>query len=358
MAQPFTDDRHPAEPYPGARPGHCYVHLDGTGWPLLPDPSSDSGWRVDPDGIDLDQWLADRGEPPLAARMPVLGYGSNANPAKVTWLREQLGLTGPAVILRARCEGIAAVWAAGFRAADEQRPATLAAAPGVVEEHSVWFATPEQLRVLDRCEGRGLRYRLVRLHTGRVKLFNHGEVDSVLAYTGAGKRRMPLLVNGEPVRCADLDQHRARRLAGRPASADGLDVTPVHGDPSANDWPDRLFVYGTLQPGQRAWHLMEPVIDGEPEKTRLPGTLLDTGRGYPALRPGHGPGVPGWVLRLKSPEDALPVLDEYEGAEYRRVRVVLPSGAIAWTYLWVAAVQDMPVLPDGWVRRPISSPIW
>ena len=348
MTQPFTDDSHPAEPYPGARPGHCFVHLDGAGWPVTPDPGADSGWRVAPDGQDLDDWLAAHGEPPLAGRMPVLAYGSNANPAKVTWLREELGLTGPAVVLRARCEGLAAVWAAGLRKTDGQRPATLAAAPGVEEEHAVWFATAEQLRVLDRCEGRGLRYRLVRVHTGRVTLFNGGVVDSVLAYTGAGTRRMPLLVNGRAVRCADVDQRAARRFGGRPADGDGLDVTPVRGEPSPDDWPDRLFVYGTLQPGMGAWRLVEPFVTGDPVAASLPGTLHDTGRGYPALRPGDGPGVPGHLLRLERPEEALPVLDEYEGDEYRRVRVALPDGRVCWTYVWTAAVGDMPVLPGGW----------
>ncbi|MGM1064247.1 gamma-glutamylcyclotransferase [Saccharothrix sp. Mg75] len=353
MTQPFTDDSHPAEPYPGARPGHCFVHLDGAGWPVTPDRGADSGWRVAPDGRDLDEWLAGHGEPPLAGRMPVLAYGSNANPAKVTWLREELGLTGPAVVLRARCEGLAAVWAAGLRKVDGQRPATLAAVPGVEEEHAVWFATAEQLRVLDRCEGRGLRYRLVRVRTGRVTLFDGGVVDSVLAYTGAGSRRMPLLVNGRPVRCADVDQAGAARLGGWPAATDGLDVVPVHGDPSPDDWPDRLFTYGTLRPGMAAWPLVEPLTSGDPVPARLPGTLHDTGRGYPALRPravdDAGPGVPGHVLRLEHPEDALPVLDEYEGDEYTRVRVTLPDGLVCWTYLWTAELGDMPELPDGWV---------
>ncbi|MFI9010482.1 gamma-glutamylcyclotransferase [Actinosynnema sp. NPDC053489] len=325
------------------------MHLDGAGWPVTPDPGADSGWRVAPDGQDLDDWLAERGEPPLAGRMPVLAYGSNANPAKVTWLREELGLTGPAVVLRARCEGLAAVWAAGLRKTDGQRPATLAAAPGVEEEHAVWFATAEQLRVLDRCEGRGLRYRLVRLHTGRVTLFNGGVVDSVLAYTGAGTRRMPLLVNGRPVRCAEVDQARARRFGGRPADGDGLDVTPVLGDPSPDDWPDRVFVYGTLQPGMPAWPLVERFVSGGPARASLPGTLHDTGRGYPAFRPGGAGAVPGYVLRVERPEEALPALDEYEGDEYRRVRVTLADGQVCWTYVWAGSVGDMPVLSGGWV---------
>ena len=53
----------------------------------------------------------------------------------------------------ARTHGVAAVWAAGFRLRDGQRPPVLAAAPGVVEQHSVWLATPGQVDVLDHCEG-------------------------------------------------------------------------------------------------------------------------------------------------------------------------------------------------------------
>nr|WP_269321642.1 gamma-glutamylcyclotransferase [Saccharothrix sp. NRRL B-16314] len=128
-------------------------------------------------------------------------------------------------------------------------------------------------------------------------------------------------------------------------------MTPVHGDPTPDDWPDRLFAYGTLQPGMGAWHLMAPFVTGDPEPAALPGTLHDTGRGYPALRPGDGPGVPGHVLRLEHPEDALPVLDEYEGDQYRRVRVTLPDGQVCWTYVWTADVDRMPVLPDGWVEN-------
>ncbi len=283
--------------------------------------------------------------------MPVLAYGSNANPAKVTWLREEMGLTGPAVVLRARCEGISAVWAAGLRARDGERPATLAAAPGVEEEHAVWMATADQLRVLDRCEGRGLRYQLARVHSGRVTLFNGGRVDSVLAYTGAGTRRMPLLVRGAPVMCSEVDQPRARRLGGHPAETDGLDLTPVLGDPSPDDWPDRLFVYGTLQPGESHWRLLAEHVAGDPVAVTLSGSLHDTGRGYPALRPGGDHDVPGHLVRLKSPETAFPLLDKYEGDEYRRARVVLPDGTVTWTYLWGAGVDGMSVLPGGWVRR-------
>ena len=55
-------------------------------------------------------WLAARGAAPMAGRLPVLSYGSNRCPGKITWLRRELGLgADPAVVLQARTEGVAAV---------------------------------------------------------------------------------------------------------------------------------------------------------------------------------------------------------------------------------------------------------
>lgn len=232
---PFADEEFPAVPYPGARPGCSFVHDDATGHPLRPDHHTLSGWRL-ATGRDLDEWLAERGAPPLAARVPLLCYGSNACPSKLTWLRATLGLPGPAVLLRARCTGLAAVWAAGYRVVDDQRPATLAAVPGADETHAVWLATPAQVEVLDRGEGRGTRYRLAQVTTGAVRLDDGTLVDRPLAYVaapgGTGRTvRYPLLVGGRPVRCADVAQAAARALTGEPARDDGLALLTVDGAP-------------------------------------------------------------------------------------------------------------------------------
>ncbi|MDA3645657.1 gamma-glutamylcyclotransferase [Saccharopolyspora indica] len=231
VRSPFTDADYPAHPYPGARPGCSFVHSDGVGRVLRPDSSAPSGWRVG-DGGCLDDWLAERGAEPMRGRQLVLAYGSNACPAKITWLRAELGLTGPVVALSARCTGLSAVWAAGLRIHDGQRPAVLTAAPGVVEDHALWFATPEQRQVLDVCEGRGVRYRLVHLHgPERIQLADGSAPQRVLAYAAAGPQRAPLLVDGRPVRCTDVDQLAARALTGTPATGDGLTCTEIAGEP-------------------------------------------------------------------------------------------------------------------------------
>ena len=104
---------------------------------------------------------------------------------------------------------------------------------------------------------------------------------------------------------------------------------------------DRLFVYGTLKPGASAWRLLEPFATGSWPAT-LPGMLYDTGRGYPALRLGGEPGVPGWVVELRSPSAAaLSAMDSYEGPEYQRVLVTLPDGVTCWTYVWIEEIDGM-----------------
>ena len=339
-------------PYPGRRPPFSFVHDDATGWELTSDPVAPSSWRVD--GTDLDEWLARRDARPLADRVPVLCYGSNACPSKITWLRDALGLPGPAVLLGARCTDVAAVWASGLRVVDDQRPATLAAIPGNVEDHAVWLATQEQVAVLDRCEGRGERYRLARVDTGEVRLQDGTVVDGPLAYVAAAPRRLPLLVAGNPVRCLDVPQSGAAALTGEPADTDGLDVRQVTGAPEPADFPGRVFVYGTLQPGASDWWRLEPHASGAPRAAALPGTLFDTGLGYPALRLGEGPGVSGWVIDLAGSAAALSIVDEYEGVEYRRVRVALPGGELCWTYVWAGSFEGLRMLTAPWATADPS----
>jgi gamma-glutamylcyclotransferase (GGCT)/AIG2-like uncharacterized protein YtfP len=80
----------------------------------------------------------------------------------------------------------------------------------------------------------------------------------------------------------------------------------------------------------------------------MPGALYDTGLGYPALRLGDGPGVSGSVVDLARPAEALAELDEYEGAEYRRTRIALPGGLLAWTYVWVNSIEGLRILTAPW----------
>ncbi|MFC4950405.1 gamma-glutamylcyclotransferase [Pseudonocardia sp. GCM10023141] len=227
----WPDAEFPADPYPGAVPPGSFVHVSGHSYPMTSGPS---GWVVG--GGSLDAWLSGRGAAPVAARGPVLTYGSNRCPSKITWLRSELGLgADPVVVVRVQTRDLAAVWAAGLRTRDGQRPAVLALAPGSTERHAVWLATAEQVTVLDRCEGRGDRYRLARLHSGSVRTEDGTVIERPWCYLGHSGIRRPLLVDGQLVRCTDVAQAAAQHLVGEAAAGDGLDAETVVGGPPP--WP-------------------------------------------------------------------------------------------------------------------------
>lgn len=45
----------------------------------------------------------------------------------------------------------------------------------------------------------------------------------------------------------------------------------------------KLFIYGTLRPGEYNYDMMEPVVVGTPSPGRARGCLFDTGVGYPVM---------------------------------------------------------------------------
>jgi hypothetical protein len=246
LSSPFLCSDYSRGPYPGTRPGVSFVEFDGAAWVVHPSADSRSGWLVTSGSVssaDLDVWLSARMAPPLAGRLPMLAYGSNASPGKIEWLREQ-GLTGPSIVVEADVENVTAVWSGGVRARDGQRPAVLTAAQGVTERHAVWFVTPEQRRVFDQIEGRGERYRLVWLHAP-VRLADGERLNWVLAYIARPEvmghevpihlNRSPLLVDGETVRVSAVPQALARQLTGELAKSDGLDVVEVKAEPAWSD---------------------------------------------------------------------------------------------------------------------------
>jgi gamma-glutamylcyclotransferase (GGCT)/AIG2-like uncharacterized protein YtfP len=341
---PLPDADFPADPYPGAVPDVSFAHVHEESHVLHPDPRH--GWTVE--GVALDTWLARYGAVPRAQRVPLLAYGSNRCPSKITWLRRALGMgEDPVVALRVRTRGLAAVWASGLRRRDGQRPAVIAAAPGVVEEHVVWLATPEQIAVLDRCEGRDERFRLARLSTGEVRTADGVRIQEPWCYVAHGAIRRPLRVDGALVRCAELPQAAALGLVGEPAD-DGLDAPTVAGAPHPDEWPAALFVYGLLQPGGPSWSLVAPHSAGDPRRTTVDGAVYDTGFGYPALRRGSAGRAPGWLVPVREPATLLPALDEYEGSQYRRERVVAADGTVCWSYVWAAPFDGLRPLPTGW----------
>ncbi|TCP57478.1 hypothetical protein EV191_1011435 [Tamaricihabitans halophyticus] len=245
LSSPFLSRDFPADPYPGARPGVGYVEIDGACWALTPERATGNRWAVHTGRrmpVDLDSWLAAQGAATTRDRLPVLAYGSNACPSKITWIRDNLELTGPVIVLMGEITGASAVWSAGKRERDGQRPAVLAAArPGTTERHAIWLATPAQRAVLDKVEGRGQRYRLAWVHAP-VSLDNGETLEWVLAYVarpdllGQARNqhlsRSPLLIDGEMVRVRDVSQEHIRQATGTIAASDSLTIIEVSDEPS------------------------------------------------------------------------------------------------------------------------------
>ena len=111
-----------------------------------------------------------------------------------------------------------------------------------------------------------------------------------------------------------------------------------------------LFVYGTLMPGRLRW----PVIADDVVRQRpsaVPGTLYDTGLGYPAFVVGGDHRVPGWLLGLSERASTVfEQLDVVEGPHYRRTDVTTVDGVRALTYAFIGDPAGFTVLDGPWDR--------
>ncbi len=118
----------------------------------------------------------------------------------------------------------------------------------------------------------------------------------------------------------------------------------------------RLFVYGTLQPGEPRWSSLRPYVADEGRSVTVPGELYDTGLDYPAARFVVGVGnIIGRLYGLRDLDVALAHLDDVEGAvrgRYRRVVVVTNDGADAWAYECGDPGLLLRKIPSGdWAQR-------
>lgn len=129
----------------------------------------------------------------------------------------------------------------------------------------------------------------------------------------------------------------------------------------------RLFVYGTLLPGDVRWGLLAPFVVDEGVDDHVPGALFDTGLDYPAatFQPDPEPSdrraepaavVLGRTFALldASLERALDVLDREEDLVlglYRRVVVMTGRGIRAWAYAYGTGLELTPIPSGDWLAH-------
>lgn len=103
----------------------------------------------------------------------------------------------------------------------------------------------------------------------------------------------------------------------------------------------RLFIYGTLAPGQPNHHVMGAVA-GTWARASVRGALSHSGwgadLGYPALDPDGAGTVDGWLFCSAALNAHWARLDAFEGADYRRVDVAatLASGEVLPAFVYAA----------------------
>lgn len=120
---------------------------------------------------------------------------------------------------------------------------------------------------------------------------------------------------------------------------------------------DRLFVYGTLMYGERAFGLFA-AASLRVVTARLHNARLYNGNGYPiaALGKGTVSGEVHWLDPAQLP-GLLQQLDQYEGDEYVRtlcaVHLATGEQCDAWVYLGdPAAAAHLPLIRGGdWRQR-------
>ena len=109
---------------------------------------------------------------------------------------------------------------------------------------------------------------------------------------------------------------------------------------------DKLFVYGTLKPGQSRWPLLAPHVRADcATSDELPGCLYATPYGWPAATFAAGTDrVPGVVLTLKAAQvqPALQLLDEVEGVAaglFARRELCTLRDSRVFAYEWAGPVE-------------------
>ncbi len=97
---------------------------------------------------------------------------------------------------------------------------------------------------------------------------------------------------------------------------------------------EKIFVYGTLMNHKVQQRVIGRTVVGRPDRLRgyEKRSVRQGSRTYPRVEPGSGDAIVSGLVLEVSPEE-LECLDDYEGDDYRRLRVIVESGLKCWAYV-------------------------
>lgn len=123
---------------------------------------------------------------------------------------------------------------------------------------------------------------------------------------------------------------------------------------------DRIFLYGTLIPGEERWPHLEPFVTSvEPDTAR--GLVYETEFGYPAARFDCTNTVPNLIhgvtvaIDPDIADECMELVDEIEAAEaglFHRIVVVTGAGRTAWSYQYGTGLDSLETIRSGsWIQH-------
>ena len=114
----------------------------------------------------------------------------------------------------------------------------------------------------------------------------------------------------------------------------------------ANDVVDRVFVYGTFRLGEPARAMIDGYVESH-EPASITGRIYAFAEGWPGMVEDDDAVVVGELLWLQELAAALPLLDAYEGEEFRRVLRLARRADGASMYAWCYMLADAATAATG-----------
>ena len=215
--------------YPGVHPLESYLLSGPNDLDINPIKVADTLGGSNVGGATLSKKLDSLGATPLERRYPIIGYGSNANPAQLQnkFYDKDDDTSTVIPVFKATLEGYDVVYANSF-ASYGSIPATITASPGTTVSVWITLLDKSQLATMDKTEGRNIRYWMAQLlgevrfddYDKLIKAFAYVHAEGVLNLEGAGGPTRLATIPAQHPRFTGLDQYQILQKISRLLNTD------------------------------------------------------------------------------------------------------------------------------------------